>query len=78
MARKRFNAEEKALLTAGTPVEWQNGAQWHPGIILGPMRTQDGGWQCAPLRNLASTRTIGPGDPYLATPGHVRARKIER
>lgn len=59
MARKRFNAEEKALLVAGTPVEWQNVAQWHPGVILGPMRTTDG-WQVAPMRNLATTRTLSP------------------
>jgi len=71
--RKRFNADEKALLVTGTEIDWQNGTQWHPGVVLGPMRTVDG-WQEAPMRNLATTRTVSPGDHFLATPGHVRPR----
>ena len=75
MARRRFNAEEKALLVAGTPVEWQNGGHWHPGIILGPMVTEDG-WQTAPMRNLATTRTVSPGDSYTASPGKIRRPSV--
>lgn len=73
--RKRFNAEEKALLVAGTPVQWQHGATWYPGVILGPLVTVDG-WQSAPMRNLATSRTISPGDTFTASPGKIRRPAI--
>jgi hypothetical protein len=73
--RKRFSATEKPLIVAGTEVEWQHGAHWYPGVILGPIVTVDG-WQQAPMHNLATSRTISPGDTFTASPGKIRARKI--
>lgn len=72
MARMRFNKEEKALLVAGTPVEWQHGSRWYPAVILGPMECVDGRYQTAPMRNLATTRTISPGNYFTASPGKIR------
>jgi hypothetical protein len=77
MARKRFNAEEKTLLVAGTPVEWQNGTQWHPGTILSGLIVDDvTGSQYAELRNHAVTRTLWRGDDFRATPGKIRRPAI--
>src|SRR5580658_7510841 len=47
MARKRFNATGRGILSRGrgTAIEWQNVTRWHAGTLTGEgIRTEDG-WQ---------------------------------
>jgi hypothetical protein len=77
MPRKRFNAEEKALIALGpgTPVEWQNVTQWHPGTLTdGIITTDSDGWQWVRIDNHAATRTVTPS-LYPVSPGHIRERR---
>lgn len=79
MARKRFNAAEKALITAaGTDgrIEWQNVTQWHPGRIVSMEIKTDMGWQYIEGYNLAKTPRLSPG-PIRLTPGHIRRAQNE-
>lgn len=75
MARKRFNAEEKAVIAmgAGTPIEWRNGSHWHPAILrANEIRKSDGGWHSVLIENLATTRTIHSGQKIHAGAGSIR------
>lgn len=73
MARKRFNAAEREAFTQGTVVEWQNGAHWKPGTVVGPFGTDSTGWPYVPVRNEgATTRTISKGELVWSRPGGVR------
>lgn len=75
MARKRFNTDEKSLLTPGATVEWRNGSHWHPGVIVtGEIVTRDTGWQSVLVTNHATTRTVQRPDRH----GHPRPRTPER
>lgn len=77
MARKRFNAAEKALITAtgnGGAIEWQNVTQWHSGLIADITIREDMGWQYVSGYNLATTPRLSPG-VIIITPGHIRAPK---
>jgi hypothetical protein len=76
MARKRFNAAERAIIAAAAAqdlrVQWQNVTQWHPATLdTGEILTDDG-WQYATGVNHGNTKTISPGQRIRVTPGHVR------
>lgn len=77
MARKRFNAGEKALIAGGKgqPIEWQNVTQWHAGTILDPEIRTDYGWQYVVITNHSNTRTLRAGEQIHLTPGHIRAEQ---
>jgi hypothetical protein len=75
-SRKRFNQEERALLTAAAPglaVEWRNGSHWHPARLTSAEIATEDGWQHVTAVNLATTRTISSGEPIRVTPGAIRA-----
>jgi hypothetical protein len=76
MSRKRFNAEEKAVIAGGpgTDVEWQNVTQWHAARILTGEIITDDGWQSVKVTTLTGTRTVSAGQVIDASPGHIRAR----
>jgi hypothetical protein len=74
MARKRFSADERAILADGpdTAIEWQNVTQWHPGrLVTGEIHTDDG-WQSARVINLRGTRTVAAYQVVWISPGHLR------
>ena len=72
MARKRFSKEEKQVIAAGQPIEWQNVAQWHPAtLISADIKTIDG-WQHVVARTENATRTFSKGDTVYVSPGHIR------
>jgi hypothetical protein len=72
--RKRFSAAEKALIAAGGPVEVQNVTQWHAATLREPaVRTDDFGWQSADAVIGRTRGSVRAGDPWMVTPGHVRA-----
>ena len=71
MARKRFNADEKAIIADALPVEWQNVTQWHRGTLAGGIGADDG-WQYVEVTNLEATRTVGKGRTIRVSPGHLR------
>lgn len=81
MARKRFNATEKSLISAamagkyGQRIEWQNVTQWHSAMLVGDgeIVTGDGGWQHVVALNLDATKTVGKGQVIHVSPGHIRA-----
>lgn len=74
MARKRFNTAEKALIAelGGKPVEWQNVAIWHPGILTSGITRDRDGWESVVVDNQARTARLSPG-PIPVGPGHLRA-----
>jgi hypothetical protein len=75
MTRKRFNAEERGILSRGrgTAIEWQNVTQWHPGTLTDTtMRTDREGWQYAEAITHANAGIVGEGECIHVTPGHIR------
>lgn len=77
MARKRFNAAEKALIGSQAPVEWQNVTQWHPATITDKtIVTEDGGWQHVVGTCDESTARISKGAVIYITPGHIRCAAV--
>lgn len=77
MARKRFNADEKALLASlapGARIEWQHGSHWLPAtIISNTISTSDGGWQTVGIVCGKTTRTVRAGQCIPARSGQIRA-----
>jgi hypothetical protein len=70
--RKRFNAAERAILTSGQPIQWQNVTQWHAARITDSTIVTVDGWQHVMGVNLATTRTCRSGEVIELTPGHIR------
>ena len=82
MARKLFSAQEKALIEAALAsdgrIQVQNVTQWHDATIVTGSRIErdEFGWhriRCTIDRTRGSIRA---GDPWPASPGHVRARRV--
>ena len=74
MARKRFNADERAILAAGggTVVEWQNVTQWHAAILVNGVIAADDGWQSTLAVTLNARGTVRAGETVYISPGHLR------
>lgn len=74
--RKRFSAEERALLASGQAIEVQNVTQWHAATIApGAEVTRDAqGWERIAATIDATRGTVRAGDPWPVSPGHLRAR----
>jgi hypothetical protein len=75
MARKRFNATERGILSRGrgTPVEWQNVTRWHPGTLTGEgIHHGDGGWQHSYAITHEDAGFVRKGERIHVTPGHIR------
>jgi hypothetical protein len=73
MARKRFSLPERALMSAGARVEWQNVTQWHAVTVdTGEVVTTAGGWQHVTGRAVTTRGTVRAGGKVWITPGHVR------
>lgn len=75
MARKRFNATERALLSVGVGVEFRNGSGtvWHPGIVHAPIVRDVDRWESVKVEALVSRGYIDRGDVTAWRPGAVRA-----
>jgi hypothetical protein len=79
MARKRFNADEKAVIAAALAgnglVEVQNVTQWHrAAIALGArIELDESGWQRINCVISETRGSVRRGDPWPASPGHIRA-----
>ena len=77
MARKRFNADEKALITAAAAgevkIEWRNVTQWHPVRLTSPAVVTEDGWQHVTATVSASKGTVTAGSRIYISPGHLRA-----
>lgn len=76
MARKRFNAAERQLIdgSQGCPVQWQNVAIWHPGVLTSGITRDGDGWEWVDVDNKARTPRLSPG-PVRVGPGHLRASR---
>ena len=74
MPRKRFNTAERAMIEdlGGQPVEWQNVAIWHRGILTSGIRRDEFGWESVVVDNQVRTPRLSPG-PIGVGPGHLRA-----
>ncbi len=72
--RKRFTPEEKAAFTVGAKIEWQNGAHWHPGVVLSePAKDpQLATWNVGIQHTGRRTATLHPGQYITGSPGKVR------
>jgi len=72
MARKRFNQDEKEIITVGAAVEWRNGSHWHPGRVVSEIKT-DLGWQYVRVEHTGpTTSTVMRGDTIEVHPGSIR------
>jgi hypothetical protein len=76
MARKRFSAEEKAIIAAAAEgpvkVEWQNVTQWHPGTLSTTEIVTEDGWQHITVHAGYKAGAWYSGQDVHATPGHLR------
>jgi hypothetical protein len=72
--RKRFTADEAALLVPGTPVEWQNGSHWLRAEVTAAPDTDGQGLARCRIVSQQNTRTVGYGEVLYVYPGKVRAR----
>lgn len=72
--RQRFTKDEKAAFQPGTAVEWQNGAHWHPGVVVdAPNQDAEFGWWRMGVKHTGrQTATIAPGQYIESRPGKVR------
>lgn len=72
--RQRFTKDEKTAFQPGTPIEWQNGGHWHPGVVLSaPIQDPEFGWWRMGVRHTGrQTATLSTGQYITGTPGKVR------
>jgi hypothetical protein len=76
--RKRFNAEEKALIAAraadGHAIHWKDASNWSKLAVIttGEILTGEGGWQYVEAVNISRSRTISPGHVLHLGPTSIR------
>ena len=81
MARVRFNAQEKAVIAAALAsdgkIEIQNVTQWHAATIVAGSKIEkdEFGWQRIACTIDSTRGSLRAGDPWPASPCHVRARQ---
>ena len=79
MARKRFNAGERAVIAAALAgdgrIEVQNVTQWHAATLASGagIARDSSGWESVACTIDSTRGTVRAGDPWPASPAHVRA-----